>query len=134
MPTLVTIALIGVLVVALVAAGLWYSRTRTLAHRVGSFRCALGRSTTGPWSGGLAQYGAEHLYWWRHWSLAPRPGRRWKRRGLTVVERTDAGSGMVAVTCRAVGSPEFYLMMTREAYAGLTSWIEATPSRIDSVI
>jgi hypothetical protein len=101
---------------------------------VGSFRCAVGRTVSGPWSGGIAQYGAERLYWWRRTSLAPRPAHRWERRGLTVLERVDAGNGDVVVTFRTSGSSRGYLLMTREAYAGLTSWIEATPSRIDSVI
>ena len=39
------------------------------------------------------------------------------------------------MTCRAGSATEHvYLLMSAEAYAGLTSWIEATPSRVDSVI
>jgi hypothetical protein len=133
-PTLLTAALVCVLLAVVVVGGLWFSRTRTLSHRVGSFRCAVGRTVSGPWSGGIAQYGAERLYWWRRTSLAPRPAHRWERRGLTVLERVDAGNGDVVVTFRTSGSSRGYLLMTREAYAGLTSWIEATPSRIDSVI
>ena len=134
MPTLVSVALVCVLLAALVGGGLWFSRTRTLSHRVGSFRCAVGRTEAGPWASGIAQYGAEQLYWWRKASLAPRPAHRWKRRGLAVLERVDAGHGNVVVTFRAAETSTGYLLMTREAYAGLTSWIEATPSRVDSVI
>ncbi|ROS23181.1 DUF2550 family protein [Cellulomonas sp. PhB150] len=133
MPTLVLVASVALVVVVLVLGGLWLSRSRTLGHRVGSFRCAVGRTGSGPWSAGIAQYGAEHLYWWRHLSLAPRPGHRWERRGLAVLDRVDAGAGNVVVTCR-VGGDELPLLMSREAYEGLTSWIEATPSRVDSVI
>lgn len=134
MPTLVLVASVALVVVVLVLAGLWVSRSRTLGHRVGSFRCAVGRTGSGPWSAGIAQYGAEHLYWWRHLSLAPRPGHRWDRRGLAVLERVDAGEGNVVVTCRVSTGDELPLLMSRAAYEGLTSWIEATPSRIDSVI
>ncbi|MDM7830903.1 DUF2550 family protein [Cellulomonas edaphi] len=135
MPTFVSVALVCALVTAGVLTGLWASRTRTLSHRVGSFRCSVGRTGAGPWSAGIAQYGTEHLYWWRHLSLAPRPGHRWQRCGLAVVERVDAGHGDVVVTCRtAASSAKLYLLMSRGAYEGLTSWIEATPSRVDSVI
>ena len=39
------------------------------------------------------------------------------------------------MTCRPGSSSEpVHLLMSAEAYAGLTSWIEATPSRVGSVI
>jgi len=133
-PTLVLVAAVGALLAVLVVGGLWASRSRTLGHRVGSFRCSLGRTGSGPWTVGIAQYGAEQLYWWRHTSLAPRPRHRWQRRALAVLERVDAGHGNVVVTCRVAREENVILLMSREAYAGLTSWIEATPSRVDSVI
>jgi hypothetical protein len=136
------LAVVVTLVVAvLVAGGAWWSRRQALDRRVGSFRCDLGRHGK-HWSSGVAQYGAVTLYWWRFWSLAPRPARRWDRDGLTIVERRaaeprdGAGDGYV-VRCRARadGRPvEFVLFMSPEAYAGLTSWIEATPLRVGSVI
>jgi len=130
----------GVLLgLVLVVAGLWLSRTRTLDHRVGSFTCALGRSASGPWRRGVAQYGAGSLYWWRRRSLAPRPAHRWDRSALVVLERVwiepsaPGGVRQARVHCR-VGDEVVELLMTAEAYAGLTSWIEATPPAVGAVI
>jgi len=124
-------------VVVLAGAGAWWSRRQTLDRRVGSFRCNLRRGSR--WPSGVAQYGAADLYWWRFWSLAPRPARRWDRSGLAIVGREPAapGSDVLLVTCRGVSGGaevEFVLSMSREAYAGLLSWIEATPQRVGSVI
>jgi len=131
----VVVALVSAVVaVLLVVAALWVSRVHTLNRRVGSFHCAVGRSPQGPWSSGVAQYGAERLYWWRYRSLATRPRARWQRAGLTVVAR-EAHGGQLVVTCRPGSSSEpVHLLMSAEAYAGLLSWIEATPSRVGSVI
>ncbi len=144
MPTLVIVALLVVGVAVLAVGGLWWSRTHTLARRVGSFGCLLQQAAGGPTSRGVAQYGTSRLYWWRHWSLAPRPAVRWERSGLTVLDRAPhpADEHWFVVRCRAAAADtgsrrdtvEFTLEMSREAYAGLTSWIEATPSRVDSVI
>lgn len=128
----------GVLVLALVVVAAWFSRTRTLHRRVGSFTCAWGSSAEGPWAAGVAHYGADRLYWWRRWSLAPRPGARLPRAGLTVVERRwrdPQEQGQVAVTCLcSADGRRVHLLMSPEAYAGLTSWIEATPSHVGLVI
>jgi len=125
---------VGAVVIVLALVGLALSRAHTLDRRVGSFHCALGRTPQGPWSSGIAQYGTRQLYWWRRASLAPRPAIRWDRVGLSVVERRSVeGTGQVVVTCRS-GAQDVFLQMSPEAYAGLTSWIEATPSRVGSVI
>ena len=130
------VALLSVIVVVLLAVvALWFSRVHTLNRRVGSFHCALGRTAHGPWSSGVAQYGTDRLYWWRYRSLRARPHTRWERVGLSVLARTDWHAGQVVVTCRPGGETEpVHLLMSAEAYAGLTSWIEATPSRVGSVI
>lgn len=128
------VLVVGAVVIVLALVGLALSRAHTLDRRVGSFHCALGRTPQGPWSSGIAQYGARQLYWWRRASLAPRPAIRWDRVGLSVVERRSVeGTGQVVVTCRS-GAQDVFLQMSPEAYAGLTSWIEATPSRVGSVI
>lgn len=139
MPGPLVAAIVVLVVVALGIGLLWASRTHTLVGRVGSFRCQLDRG--GSWAHGVAQYGAEHLYWWRSRSLAPRPAVRWERAGLEVVSREfheDAhGHRTVRATVRArCGGAwrEVRLAMPVDAYAGLTSWIEATPQRVGSVI
>jgi hypothetical protein len=129
--------LLGVFLLAVVTTLLWFSRAHTLDRRVGSFHCWVAPSAEGPWKAGVAQYGSVTLYFWRRWSLAPRPRIRWNRVGLSVVERRwqnqDAASAdrLVVATCRS--DHDFYLLLSAEAYTGLTSWIEATPSRVDSV-
>ncbi len=130
------VALVSVVVVALLAVtALWFSRVHTLNRRVGSFACSVGRTPEGPWSSGVAQYGADRLYWWRYRSLAARPRARWQRVGLAVLERTEVQAGQVVVTCLpGLATEPVHLLMSTEAYAGLTSWIEATPSRVGSVI
>lgn len=139
MPGGIVVALLAVVVVVLGCGALWLSRRHTLDRRVGSFRCRLSSGTR--WPSGVAQYGAASLYWWRSASLAPRPAHRWERQSLTVVERRAAdvpgAAGLLVVHCRARSHDrpvEFDLMLSPEAYAGLTSWIEATPSRVGSVI
>ncbi|WP_029290417.1 DUF2550 domain-containing protein [Cellulomonas sp. HZM] len=128
----VAIVTIGLVVVLVAFGAVAWSRTHTLDRRVGSFRCAVNRRGEGHWSPGVAQYGAEHLYWWRRHSLAPRPRLRWDRRALSVVSRVPEGADVV-VTCSAAGR-SWSLLMSPEAYAGLTSWLEATPSRVGTVI
>ncbi|MEZ0448981.1 DUF2550 family protein [Cellulomonas sp. ICMP 17802] len=124
-----------VVVLLLVLAALWGSRVHTLNRRVGSFSCSVGRTADGPWSSGVAQYGTDSLYWWRYRSLAARPRERWQRMGLTVLERRETAAGQLLVTCRpGAATTVVHLLMSTEAYAGLTSWIEATPSRVGSVI
>ena len=124
-----------VVVLLLTLVALWFSRVHTLNRRVGSFHCAVGRTADGPWSSGVAQYGADRLYWWRYRSLATRPRARWQRRGAH-------RGGAPRARCRpgrrhlppGSATATVQLLMSAEAYAGLTSWIEATPSRVGSVI
>ncbi len=139
MPGGIVVAIAALVVLAVGGAFLWLSRRHTLDRRVGSFRCGLREGVR--WPGGVAQYGAATLYWWRSASLAPRPARRWERQSLTVIERRPSqlpeAAGQLVVRCRARsdGLPvEFELMLSPEAYAGLTSWIEATPSGVGKVI
>jgi hypothetical protein len=127
---------------ALVAvAGVALSRWHTLTRRVGSFSCALragGRQVPG-----VAHYGARSLYWFKLRSLSFRATRTWTRSGLSVLERTpvhpDRPGSPLMVRCRVAGGPvgleeQVELVMSREAYAGLTSWLEAGPSAPHLVI
>ena len=137
MSGLVVVLLIGAALLALLTFALWMSRIHTLDRRVGSFHCWVGRSAEGPWTAGVAQYGSATLYFWRRYSLAPRPKVRWDRAALSVLERRwehpegTSGDRLLVVSCRC--TEDFYLLLSAEAYTGLTSWIEATPSRVNSV-
>lgn len=141
--TYTLLVLAALLLLVIVVAALWLSRTRTLSHRLGSFSCSFARRPEGPWARGVAQYGVRRLYWWRLASVLPRARYVWSRPRIAVVSRTqvpspDGSQRIVLVRCRVAGettaSTEVYLQMSPEAYAGLTSWIEATPSRVTSVI
>jgi len=129
---------------AVVVVALWVSRTRTLALRVGSFSCSLGRTPDGPWARGVAQYGRVRLYWWRRMSLRPRAALVWDRSQIVVLERrvlpagAGEGSGIVLVRCRVSREPtrssEVTMQMSVDAFTGFRSWLEATPTRVGSVI
>lgn len=132
------VALLFVLAV-LALAGLALSRWHSLTRRVGSFSCAL--RVQDRWVPGIAHYGARHLYWWRERSLAPRPEQVWHRGVITVLERraepapgTPARSGAFLVRCRVAAGEEVELVMSPDAYAGLTSWLEAAPPVAHTVI
>ncbi len=136
---------VGVLVVAFaVIVGLGLTRVHSLNRRVGSFACAVRplavssglRSTPGPeapmWSQGVAHYGVGRLDWWRIWSLAPRPAQVWDRSDLVILGREGMEAvgrpDLFEVRCRHRGT-EFELAMSRDAYAGMMSWLESAPPR-----
>lgn len=142
----VAVVVASSLAVAVVVAGLWFSRTRTLSRRVGSFSCLLvelHRHESSP-ARGVGQYGSMTLYWWRRYSIVPRPARVWSRSSIEVLERTvlplvPGRPQAVVARCRVApssGGPprEITLQMSADAYAGFTSWLEATPSRVGKVI
>ncbi|MGV8966785.1 MAG: DUF2550 domain-containing protein [Cellulomonas sp.] len=122
------LALIAVVTVLLLGV----SRLTTLSGRVGSFVC--GARPVSPAGAlvvaGIAQYGAGRLDWWRAWSLSPRPARSWRRSDLELISRSPMAvpgrPDLYLVHCRYQGV-DFALTMSPEAYAGLTSWIEAAP-------
>jgi hypothetical protein len=133
--------LVGAVVALAVAVlALGASRVRTLSQRVGSFECAFSRASdsTAPWIAGIGQYGAESLYWWRWWSLAPFPTRTWMRSRMVVLEHVAVADargyeGQLVVRCRT-DDDAFDLLMSAEAYAGLASWLEAAPPAASRVI
>jgi len=131
----VTLVEVAVCLVVLGAAGtlaMGASRLRTLSGRVGSFVCGARpeQPAGGAWVAGIAQYGSGRLDWWRSWSLSPRPARSWLRTEFRVTGRVPldgAGRpGLYLVRCQHLDT-EFELTMSFEAYAGLTSWLEAAP-------
>lgn len=132
----VHVALIALFVVVVVLAvgGVALSRWHTLTRRVGSFSCAVragGRQVPG-----VAHYGARSLYWFKLRSLSFRATRTWSRSGLSVLERAPLHEGRpggpLVVRCQVSGDAgpheQVELVMSREAYAGLTSWLEAGPT------
>jgi len=128
----VEVAVVLVVLLGLGTLLLGASRLRTLSGRVGSFVCGayLAKSAGGAAAAGIAQYGAGRLDWWRSWSLALRPTRSWQRRELLVIGRerfvSPGRPDLYLVRCRYHGV-DFALTMSPDAFAGLTSWLEAAP-------
>ena len=123
---------------------LWLSRLRALTRRVGSFQCRLFEAPDDARSArGVAHYGSAPLYWWRRTSVLPRPARTWSRGSIEVLERTvlplvPGRPQAVVARCRVApvtggAVREIRLQMSADAYAGFTSWLEATPSRVGRV-
>lgn len=117
-------------VLALVIVSVAISRLRSLGHRVGSFECAVmlvGPSHPSPVRG-IAHYGVGRLDWWRRWSLSPTPAESWSRNALEVVARDlyEDSDDLYLVRCTYQGE-DLVLVMSVQAYAGLTSWLESAP-------
>lgn len=132
---------LGLLLAVLVVVGVGALRLRALAHRVGSFECGArsAGAENGSWTLGIAHYGVGRIDWWRSWSLSLRPARSWSRHDLVITGRepldgADARSDSYLVRCRYHGQ-DFELTMSRAAYEGLASWLEAAPpGRRDVVV
>jgi len=122
---------IGLLVLLLVATGLGALRLRALSRRVGSFECGVRRAGApgSPWVAGIAHYGVGRIDWWRLWSVSLRPARTWSRYDLAIEGREPlAGDGpeTYLVRCTYRGQ-DLELTMSKGAYEGLASWLEAAP-------
>ncbi len=130
--TLIGAVLGAVVLVVLAVAVVGASRLRVLSGRIGSFVCAARPAgpPAGPWTAGIAHYGAGRIDWWRSWSLAPRPARTWWRHDLELTGRAPlqrpGDPEQVLVQCRYHGT-DFDLAMSPDAAAGLTAWLEAAP-------
>ncbi|GIJ00145.1 uncharacterized protein DUF2550 [Sediminihabitans luteus] len=124
--------------VVLVAVVLGAVRLRGLNRRLGSFECGLraGGSRTG-WVAGVAVYGAGRIDWWRYWSVSVRPARVWRREEVLVKGRVPLDSvgqqDQYLVQCTCAGE-ELELVMSTEAYAGLTAWLEAAPPSVRGLV
>ncbi|MFC4555964.1 DUF2550 family protein [Georgenia faecalis] len=123
------VVLLALLLVVVLAGALLLWRARALGRRVGSFECA--RRIDGAWRSGIASYGAGRLDWHRLVSLSWHPAARWRRRDLVLVgwdQRVRPGGPSHVVEARfACADATFELAMRAEAFAGMTSWLEATP-------
>ncbi len=128
--------IIVVVLVLLAVVGVWgLSRLRRLTTEVGVFDCAYrafnpSRTSTDDWTQGLCKYQSDRLEWWRVYSLTWKPNRGWLRDHFDLTGRVPLDlanmPGLYLVQCRYQGVP-FELMMSAEAYHGLSSWIESAP-------
>ncbi|WP_129338459.1 DUF2550 family protein [Cellulomonas endophytica] len=119
----------------LLALVLTWRRTSGAARRTGAFGCAVGRTPTGPWTAGSAVYSTAALTWTPGLLGVGRQRLVLPRRRMRVTDRTVVtahGVQLLVVTC-AVGDRTVLLRMSPEAYAGLTSWLEATTTGVNVV-
>jgi hypothetical protein len=130
-----------VLVVAL-AVGLLVRRA-VISSRGGIVECWLRHNPQQRWRHGLAEYGRDQLSWHRSMSLRLRPHAAFDRSQLAVLDSRPAtpgedpglGSDLVVLRCQGAvrhrGRPAdervVELAMSRAAFMGLLSWLEASP-------
>lgn len=128
-----TLLIVGTAAIAAVIAlrGAGSRRTQALRRRWGAFTCDV--VVAGAASPGIAQFGSETLQWWRRHSLASRPSRSWSRSELTMIERSPLGLGEDVTVRMLHDGVVVELVMSSSAYAGLTSWLEATPAVLTGV-
>ncbi len=96
-----------------------------------SLRLRTGRHGRG-WVLGTGRYVGDELQWFRVFSLAPRPRRILRRRGLRVVqrrvptgpERMALQAGMVVLECTSDEGP-VQIAIGQSALTGFLSWLEA---------
>lgn len=126
---LLVLALVAVLLLILFVV-----RVRRLAHRIGSFECALRPAGRREWTSGIAVFGVGRVDWYRLVSLSLRPDRTFAREDLEVrerVHRSPGGSQQVSEILCSLPGGEVHLAMRRESLAGLVSWLESAPPRGD---
>jgi hypothetical protein len=117
--------------IALVVRRRWISRdggTFEFSVRVRSERAGRG------WVLGVGRYSADHLEWFRIFSLSPRPRLRFSRSDLEYVGRRDPEgaesyslySGHTIVMCTCPNGP-LEVAMSPQALTGFLAWLEAAP-------
>ena len=123
------------LALAVLGAGLL---RRVLLHRGGgTIELSLRLKTPGHgrgWVNGVGRFSGDELQWYRVFSLSPRPRRRYSRRDLQVLTRSEPSGGehrallegAVVMECASSGD-RVDLAMSRSAVTGFLAWLEAVP-------
>jgi hypothetical protein len=129
--TTVVLVLVGVLLVALVAAFLL--RRRFLLSGLGAVTMWLRPPGASRWAVGVAWYSGDTLLWYRALSLSVRPNRRMCRSEFRVDGRRRPTRDDLALpaeslvlTCRTGAGP-LELAMDASTVTGFLSWIESAP-------
>ncbi|MEX2291744.1 MAG: DUF2550 domain-containing protein [Mycobacteriales bacterium] len=126
---------LAVLVVLVVGAGLL--RRVGLQRAGGTIELSLRLKAPGHgrgWVNGVGRFVDDELLWYRVFSLAPRPRRRYSRRSLQVVRRREPSGGehrallqgAAVLECQVQGQP-VELAMSCAAVTGFLAWLEARP-------
>ncbi|MFS3129916.1 DUF2550 domain-containing protein [Nocardioides sp. Bht2] len=134
--------IVVVLLVVLVLYGLALVVRRRLLSREGgtfelSYRARSSRIGRG-WVLGLGRYAGDELQWFRIFSLSPRPGRVWKRSGLSFEGRREpVGHEELALYAEHVivvlreGQVDLELALGPASLVGFQSWLESAPPGTD---
>lgn len=132
--------LLGVLLaVGVMAFVLHLSRVRALTGRVGSFPSSIRAVDSSRWRPGVTHYAVDRLEWYRLFSVSPRPRYSWPRNEFRILSRTplvNDGSwrergDLCEIECDVAGR-RFVLVLSVNAYEGLSSWLEAAPPGLRS--
>lgn len=132
-PGIAFIVIAAVFLLVVLALCLFGVRRIQLRRALGTVDASI-RTSDSRWRMGVCRYQAAELEWFRLLSLSPRP--RYKllrssivlegRRKPTEAERAKVQPDVVIVSLRHEGQ-EFQMAMKFDAYAGLSSWLEAGP-------
>ncbi|GLZ75905.1 hypothetical protein Afil01_07120 [Actinorhabdospora filicis] len=134
-----SLAVVGIAVLALVAAIALLFARRGVLTRSGAIVMAVRLSTRIPgrgWAPGFGRFDAGRLQWFRMFSYAPRPKVALER-GETVIESRRRPEGpetqvfppsVQVLVCRTPKGV-FEVAMTESALTGFLSWLEAAPPR-----
>ena len=121
-------------------------RRRSIARSGGSFDFSINRrmeASDKGWTIGMGRYSANHLEWFRTFSLSWRPRYRFERGHISIDGRREPvgreafaiHSGHVIVSCQTeVGVRQ--MAIDPSALTGLLAWLEASPpgQRINNVL
>lgn len=117
-------------------------RRRLIARHGGTFELAYRVRADKPgrgWLLGIGRYSGETLAWFRVFSLAPAPKRRWQRESLSYLSSRQPDSeeeialypGHLIVTCSYVSSahpsaaPQVEFAMASDSLIGFQAWLES---------
>ncbi len=132
----------GVLLLLAVVYGLaLVVRRRVISRHGGTFELSFRVRPHGDgrgWVLGLGRYSGERLEWFRVFSLAPRPKRRWARETLSYdgsrepsgTEQMSLYPDHVVIHCQTPDG-EIELAMSTASLTGFQSWLEARPPGTD---
>jgi hypothetical protein len=129
--TTVVLVLLGLLLVALVAAFLL--RRHFLLSGLGAVTMWLRAPGAPRWAVGVAWYSGDTLLWYRALSLSVRPNRRLVRSQFQVEARRGPTADDLSLPCETViltvrtGAGQQELAMDSAAVTGFLSWIESAP-------
>jgi len=130
LPFIVLATVFALLVFTLCLFGVRRFNLRRALGTVDASICVAGNS----WQMGVCRYQDNHLEWFRLASLSVRPKHTYRRSSLELVgrreptesERVKVQPETVIVQLRYEGR-DVLLAMRFDAYAGLSSWLEAGP-------